>query len=545
MLYFLVWLLRPTPVSTLAAEYPLPPCSSECTIDVNPSVLARSGDPLHLEWSVESDNESDWIGFFAPPFRSPSYDDYVMRLKPHLIGASEHTLSLANLRAPFYDIRYISAATGQCLCRTDERVRFEMGPHEPTQGHVTMDTTTGALRVHWVSGDPNPGFVEYKAAGDADWSMRHATVATYDFQDMCAGDMDNYYDPGYFYSATMPAELKGEVTVRFGSVFYRSEAFTIATPVLSGSDEVHSVALFGDMGVQSFFRGPDKVEVPNGRWDTYWVQDHMRANPRLRMAVHFGDVSYAMGRSRVWDLFGTAVEDVAMRMPYMVSIGNHEFDYVGGGWHPSWGNFGMDSGGECGVPTKYRYQFPYWWYAFSFGLVRYVMLSSEHDWTEGSEQWQWLDEQLAEVDRSVTPWVIVTAHRPMLVSGYDPSERAVEDHMYPALGPLLKKHRVNLFVAGHWHYYERTHPVDGTVHVLAGSAGAYDLHDVFEDLPRVAARWPDVRGYLELKVTKDELEGTFWGINNSMTDRRMAVFDHFTVAPWADGPVEILHTETS
>ncbi|EER01403.1 Nucleotide pyrophosphatase/phosphodiesterase, putative [Perkinsus marinus ATCC 50983] len=402
---------------------------------------------------------------------------------------------------------------------------------EPTQGHVSMDTVTGALKVHWVSGDPSPGIVEYKAAGDSEWSVRHASVTTYDYEDMCNrdGDPKIYYDPGFFYTADLPASLEGEIRVRFGGIHHRSEIFTVTAPVPPSSDEPHSVALFGDMGVQGYYRGPDAVDVPSGSWDTYWVVDHMRSNTRLRMAVHIGDVSYAMGYARVWDLFGTALEGVAMRMPYMVSIGNHEFDYTSGGWHPSWGNFGSDSGGECGVPTKHRYQFPYWYYSFSFGLVHYVMLSSEHDWTEGSEQWEWLDEQLASVDRLVTPWLVVTAHRPMLVSAYDPPQRAVEEHMYPALGPLLKEHQVDLFVAGHWHYYERTHPVDGTVHVLAGSAGAEVVAERYDNLSRTAAIWPFVRGYVELKVTREALEGTFYGINDTMTNRHLTEFDHFII----------------
>jgi hypothetical protein len=40
-----------------------------------------------------------------------------------------------------------------------------------------------------------------------------------------------------------------------------------------------------------------------------------------------------------------------------------------------------------------------------------TQISSEHDITEGSEQYAWLAADLAAVNRSVTPWVVVTAHR--------------------------------------------------------------------------------------------------------------------------------------
>ena len=47
--------------------------------------------------------------------------------------------------------------------------------------------------------------------------------------------------------------------------------------------------------------------------------------------------------------------------------GNHEYDYVSGSdrdpsgdlpYHPVWGNFGEDSGGECGAMTAGRFNMP-------------------------------------------------------------------------------------------------------------------------------------------------------------------------------------------
>jgi hypothetical protein len=41
------------------------------------------------------------------------------------------------------------------------------------------------------------------------------------------------------------------------------------------------------------------------------------------------------------------------------------------------------------------------------------MMSSERNFAQGSEQYKWIKKDLLAVDRSVTPWVIVSAHRPM------------------------------------------------------------------------------------------------------------------------------------
>ena len=82
----------------------------------------------------------------------------------------------------------------------------------------------------------------------------------------------------------------------------------------------------------------------------------------------------------IWDQWHELIEPYATIMPYMVGIGNHEQDHLSGGskdpsgapgegWHPSWGNFGDDSGGECGVPMYYRFHMPdngnaVWWYVY-------------------------------------------------------------------------------------------------------------------------------------------------------------------------------------
>ena len=115
----------------------------------------------------------------------------------------------------------------------------------------------------------------------------------------------------------------------------------------------------------------------------------------------------------------------------------------GGSFNPSWGNFGVDSAGECGVPMHHRWhgninaltfcvrwgreyanvvyklEAPktgnwIYWYSFNYGGVHVIQMSTEHNWTRGSEQYEWLQHDLELVDRSVTPWVVLTAHRMMV-----------------------------------------------------------------------------------------------------------------------------------
>merc|ERR1712232_228809 len=100
------------------------------------------------------------------------------------------------------------------------------------------------------------------------------------------------------------------------------------------------------------------------------------------------------------DHFLHQVEGIASRVPYMVTVGNHERDWTGTG-----SDVGCeDSWGECGVPTMAKFRMPWsaarWpndqpWYSFDFGPVHFVMLSTEH--TLAGPQRDFLESDLATV----------------------------------------------------------------------------------------------------------------------------------------------------
>lgn len=180
----------------------------------------------------------------------------------------------------------------------------------------------------------------------------------------------------------------------------------------------------------------------------------------------------------------------------MVGIGNHEYDHMldsnsndpsgvsGNGFHPIWGNYYDDSDGECGVPMYQRYHMPsggnsLFWYSFDFGSVHTVMLSSEHDCTEGSSQHAWFLNDLKSVDRQVTPWLIVELHRPMYNSENYPSDYSTGLGIARCYEDLLVEYEVDMVLAGHYHSYLRSSKLyhnqkneSGIYHYTIGSAGA-------------------------------------------------------------------------
>lgn len=190
-------------------------------------------------------------------------------------------------------------------------------------------------------------------------------------------------------------------------------------------------------------------------------------------------------------------------------------------YSPSWSNWGNDSGGECGSMVARRFWMPRsggygggyggesnglsppdqqdqehphdldllqpqpgnartnssggndasspglrrerplppFWYSFDYGSVHVSVVSSEHDLSPGSRQAQWLEDDLASVDRCATPWLVLAIHRPLLVVLPHKSNRYVGDHLRAFLDPLLRKYRVDAAVSGHVHAYYRSCPV--------------------------------------------------------------------------------------
>ncbi|KAM1018250.1 hypothetical protein EV1_039388 [Malus domestica] len=139
----------------------------------------------------------------------------------------------------------------------------------------------------------------------------------------------------------------------------------------------------------------------------------------------------------------------------MTAIGNHERDYIDTGSV----YILPDSGGESGVPYETYFPMPASatdkpWYSIEQASVHFTVISTEHDWSPNSEQYQWMRKDMASVDRSKTPWLIFMGHRPMYSSS--PGILSVDKIFVDEVEPLLLKSKVDLVLFGHVHNYERT-----------------------------------------------------------------------------------------
>ncbi|KAK3486184.1 Metallo-dependent phosphatase-like protein [Neurospora hispaniola] len=252
--------------------------------------------------------------------------------------------------------------------------------------------------------------------------------------------------------------------------------------------------------------------------------------------VHPGDIGYADdwilkahnwldgkdGYQAITETFFDQLAPIAARKPYMASPGNHEAACQEvpktSGLCPSGqknftdfiNRFGLvlptafsstspDSAAKVNANKARILANPPFWYSFEYGMAHIVMIDTETDFEDAPDQpggsanlnggpfgsylrqqLDFLEADLASVDRSVTPWVVVAGHRPWYTTGSgddcQPCKKAFE--------PLFYKYGVDLGVFGHVHNSQRFAPVvndtadpagmenpKAPMYIVAGGAG--------------------------------------------------------------------------
>ncbi|KAI9370240.1 Metallo-dependent phosphatase-like protein [Aspergillus egyptiacus] len=224
--------------------------------------------------------------------------------------------------------------------------------------------------------------------------------------------------------------------------------------------------------------------------------------------IHPGDFAYAdnwfLSPSNLFDgedayqaileNFYTQLAPIAGRKPYMASPGNHEavcheIPHLGFTCPDGQRNFTdfMHRFGHT-MPTAFpshshnstaqtlanrarELAQPPFWYSFEYGMAHIVMINTETDFENApsgqdgiqglnggpfgtkNQQLEFLELDLASVDRTITPWVVVAGHRPWYTAGggCKPCREAFEELFY--------RYGVDLGVFGHEHNAQRFWPV--------------------------------------------------------------------------------------
>lgn len=185
---------------------------------------------------------------------------------------------------------------------------------------------------------------------------------------------------------------------------------------------------------------------------------------------------------------------------FELAIGNHDDGFR----HTDEGS--EEIGAELrllGTPSEY--------YATSHGPVDFFYLDSSIPGAFGAgaaTQWEWLDDTLAVASNQ---WRIVALHHPLYSSGRHGSTLAARAR----LEPILRRHHVDLVLAGHDHHYERTHPQHGITHVVSGG-GCKTTRVGRSSFTAAAAR---VLQFLLVDVDGDRLTGRCITADGVVVDR--------------------------
>jgi hypothetical protein len=439
--------------------------------------------------------------------------------------------------------------------------------------HIALGNNQNEMRVMWTSAQVPNAVVVFGNERQKLQQTAQASSSSYAANDMCHEPATNvasqyFRDPGVMYEALVTG-LGPDQTYFYkvgdASTGLFSKVFKFKMPPAPGKQQGEmSFFVYGDLGDWNIKAIGPAPPLRTGTTISLMREDMNSGKHNYVAAMHDGDLSYAMGRTYLWDQFGELIQPVAAELPYMVANGNHEYCHTSGGdkdpsgapgngFHPPEGNYKRDSQGECSVPTNKRFHMPdngnrLFWYSTEMGLVHHTVISSEHDYTPGSPMYQWLERDLANVNRQKTPWLFLHLHRPMYCSEVYDSDYKVSLFIRRNIEELLGKYKVDAVFSGHYHAYERTCPVykeqcraekltSGSssglekalapVHIMVGSAGAEVDNTGYYDVPwRAAAQMEYGYGRVHVYNATHTLYEFMRNKDRQIADSHWIISDH-------------------
>ncbi|KAI3985080.1 hypothetical protein MKX01_027166 [Papaver californicum] len=163
-----------------------------------------------------------------------------------------------------------------------------------------------------------------------------------------------------------------------------------------------------------------------------------------------------------------------LRRPWMVTQGNHEIEYIPIFYPESFAAYNA----RWHMPFEESGSSSNLYYSFEVEGVHVIMLGSYTKFGSDSDQYKWLQDDLAKADKNRTPWLIVIVHAPWYTTNIDHQLEFASVGMKYAMKILIYEARVDVFFAGHIHSYERFSGVYGKkankcgpIHITIGDGG--------------------------------------------------------------------------
>ncbi|KAL7613289.1 hypothetical protein Lser_V15G05480 [Lactuca serriola] len=312
----------------------------------------------------------------------------------------------------------------------------------PQQVHVSL-VRKNFMKVSWVTEETDvPSRVDYGKVQSKYDSSATGEHSSYNYF---------FYTSGEIHHVTIgPLDPATTYYYRCGG---SGQEFNFRTPPATFPIEF---AIVGDLG-QTEWTSSTLAHINASNYDVLLLP---------------GDLSYADSQQPLWDSFGRLVEPYASRRPWMVTEGNHEQEivpiiYPNGfkAYNARWPMPHVESGSESNL-----------YYSFDVVGTHIIMLGSYADFSVDSDQYKWLANDVAKIDRSRTPWVIVLLHAPWYNSNL--AHQGEGESMRVAMEEMLRNSSVDMVFAGHVHAYERfsrvyDNKVDpcGPIYITIGDGG--------------------------------------------------------------------------
>lgn len=358
------------------------------------------------------------------------------------------------------------------------------------QIHMATGVDSTSMILSWITQSADDtSVVKYstaKLSEDKDVQRAEGSSSTYTFRE---------YTSGYIHKVTLTGLLPSTKYFYSAGGYDKEETLHFMTLPAPGEGEGETImyGIVGDLGQTAFSKSTLR---------------HIARNSKVRGIIHAGDLSYANCNQPLWDEYGRIIEPVSQRMPWMVSVGNHEIEWADGDEGENLfksvesrfpmpqvkpATFGKITypenlpkrGLSCtpsAFSTNYDYGIAY--YSYDSGLAHMIHLNCYSEVGPESEQYKWLESDLKSLDRTKTPWVFVIEHCPWYNSNESHQNEEQTIAMKDSMEDLFYNYDVNVVFAGHVHAYERSYPVykdkidsnKGVVYINIGDGGNKEGH---------------------------------------------------------------------
>lgn len=483
-------------------------------------------------------SQSQFVLFFVALFAATLTPTFAVQLPPAPTGEVYDLKPDPDLKIPEWRRPW----TGPDIPLT---YGFQTRSNFPEQIALSPAVRDGSyLFVKWLtpqSGAQIEGEVSYGLSPDALTEISRCTPKRYSYG---LGTQAEYTSGPIFQCPIGPLEPRK-------SYFYR----------ISGSNKVYNFTSMPRPGFKKFTFGliADVGQTVNSS-STF---DHV-ASADLDFIILAGDLTYAdnykdascqpyrgpgtdhgfgtcgVGGAR-WDSWSRLAQKVFAHTPAAYCPGNHENEF-----NMRWGEKEpfkaflartpklLDDDGPFNhhsqyvdmnsLPKRTWFANSPLFYSLDTGPAHVIALSSYSAFTRYTHQDNFLREDLCNIDREVTPWLIVFVHTPWYNS--DLSHYLEGEPFRVIYEPYLYNASTDIVIAGHVHAYERSHPVYnmrlepcGPIYVTVGDGGNDEgvAGPFLEPQPAYSAYREGSFGYAELAIESASKAKYTWYRNQNST----------------------------